>query len=225
MSDFKCHSLGIADFHLPLDKIEDVVIIGDINGQPVGDVTLVRGHKGNGVYTNGVDQWIDLGNLRSKCFGNVMKCTEGHVMSLWMFVYEQTTGQHYIFTSGAHTYRSHGTTLLVKNKKIQTYVRTQTKLWVIVDVTFNFEAWYHVTLTWSENKGSKLYFNGILVGDMVDPTAGNNNADNTHHNFVIGNTNINNENYLAEMKLDEMKMWDAVWDDDQVWQNYINSLL
>ena len=61
-----------------MDCIEDGQLLGSINGSIYNGVALdSAGKYGKAMHTDGVSQYVDLGNHRDKCFGNLDHCPHG----------------------------------------------------------------------------------------------------------------------------------------------------
>ena len=71
----------------PMEKMAVGKILGPILGDVVGDVKLVPGKRGNALYTNGIDQRVNLGNQRDSCMGDLSKCNNGFVVATGTQIY------------------------------------------------------------------------------------------------------------------------------------------
>ena len=56
-----------------MEELVGTLLKGSVDGDIHGDVQLVAGKRGKAFYKNGMDQWVDLGNQRSNCMGNLEK--------------------------------------------------------------------------------------------------------------------------------------------------------
>ena len=124
---------------LPLDKITGESHVGFVNGG-----AQLTGEK---VTTNGLDQWVDLGNQRGNSMRNLTNCNQGFVMDLWlrMHRYDEagTYNDEYYITIGGYTDRSMGIALLTHEQDI-VYFHTTSKIWELTyasGTTLNI--WYH----------------------------------------------------------------------------------
>ena len=162
-----------------MDEQENEMLVGTYPGHFVGEVTLVHGKVNQALYTNGIDQWVNIGNHRDKC--NLARCTKGFVMALWLRAPTVPTGRkHFYVNSGGHTSKSMGITLHQKNMKLIAYYRTESwEDWRITVEDFVDHVWYHVTQTWTAT-GLKLYFNGCLSGRQDVSTASVNHEEPWH---------------------------------------------
>ena len=114
----------------------DGKLLGPVLGNVVGDVELVRGKRGKALYTNGINQRVNLGNQRDSCMGDLSKCNNGLVMAMWLQTHRYTepdetgfyTREEYYISSGGHTSHSMGVALLMRVKKIRVIFRTKTHL-------------------------------------------------------------------------------------------------
>ena len=85
----------------------------------------------------------------------------------------------------------------------------------------------HVALTWSRTDGGQLhvYVNGDLVAEDVHGSNILSNRQPTWSDFVIGSVNhpTTLQNVLAgEMSMDELRIWDAIFDRNEIKQIYEN---
>ena len=213
-----------------MEKMAVGKILGPILGDVVGDVKLVPGKRGNALYTNGIDQRVNLGNQRDSCMGDLSKCNNGFVMAMWLQVHKYTepdepgfkTTEEYYISSGGHTSHSMGVALLMRAKKIRVIFRTETHLW---DFSHNeilsLHTWYHLVLTWDVGSGGKVYINGVLGShNQVGRSFASNRLGNTYADFMLGDRNHEPPGYPGEMTLDELRIWDAVMNETDVWNIY-----
>ena len=205
-----------AECIFPMDEIVERQLSGSVQGHLIGDVKLVPGKRGHALYVNGIDQWVNLGNQRHNCMGDLIQCNNGFVVAMWIQMHSNDGDKYYI-TNGGQTARSMGVGLMMQDKKIVVKFRTATRKWIIVcDRAVYLHTWYHVVLTWDIVSGGKVYINGILVShvqsgsDTIAIT-----EPNAYVNFIIGNNN-RIFTYPAEMTLDELRIWDALWDDRDI---------
>ena len=162
-----------------MDCIEDGVLLGDISGTVTGGATLVDGRRGKALYTNGVDQWVDLGNHRNKCFGNLEICSYGYVISFWLKTTPGSNQRHYV-NSGGHTSRSVGITVYKSGDTLNAMFRTTNQLWCILGLGYSDQTWYQMTATWTFSSELRIYFNGSRVGDLVNPENITSNRNPVH---------------------------------------------
>ena len=139
-----------------MDEIVGTSLLGSVDGDIYGDAQLVPGKRNKALYTNGLDQWVDLGNQRSNCMGNLSKCDNGFVMAMWLQMHPYDTSTKYYITSGGHTSRSIGVALLMQGKQLKAGFRTPSWHWSLTYPTQPIpDTWYHVVLTWSATIGGK----------------------------------------------------------------------
>ena len=210
-----------------MDVISGGVLLGVVPGVLNGDVRLVAGKQGKALYTNGLDQWVNLGNQRGNCMGDLNQCNTGFVMALWLQMHRYhkpgTTLDEYYLTSGGHTRRSMGVVLLMRDKRFLASFRTASWMWYFASATENnLDIWYHVVLAWDASKGGRIYVNGMTDGaDLVGTSYASNKNGNTYVNFILGCENVAPPRNAAEMTLDELRIWDANMNDQQVWRLYV----
>ena len=208
--------------------MEEVIggeLFGSIPGAIIGEVKLIPGMRGQALYVNGIDQRVDLGNQRHNCMGDLSKCNNGFVMAMWLRMHKYDEpgpyNHEYYISNGGQTINSIGIALLMREKTLLALFRTETRLWEIHYGNFYLQKWYHVVLAWSLTTGGKVYINGALVSYNQEGKAGNNNRQgNTYVNFMLGDSNKDPPKFPGEMTLDELRIWDAVPDEQLVWALY-----
>ena len=211
-----------------MDEIVGGSLSGTVLGALNGDVQLVGGRRSKALYTNGVDQWVDLGNQRDNCMGDLEKCNTGFVMAMWLKLHryeEAETGigiNEYYITNGGHTRRSKGVALIRIEKKFVVNFRTPSWLWTL---TTNSEivlhTWYHVVLAWYATDGGKIYLNGIIDGEDPHGASVTSNRDgDTYTKFILGCENVAPPKLAGKMTLDELRIWDSRVNEQNVWFMY-----
>ena len=205
-----------AEYIFPMEEIVERELSGSVQGDLIGDVKLVPGKRGHALYVNGVDQWVNIGNQRHNCMGDLIQCNNGFVMAMWIQMHSNNGDKYYI-SNGGQTYRSMGVGMMMRDKKNLVKFRTATRKWVIVyDTAVYLHTWYHVVLAWDIVSGGKIYINGILVShDQGGSNANANTEPNAYVDFIIGTQNKGFTN-PGEMTLDELRIWDALWDDQEI---------
>ena len=209
-----------------MEKVVGGELSGSIPGAVIGDVKLVGGVRGQALYFNGIDQRVDLGNQRHNCMGDLRKCNNGFVMAMWLQMHKydepgRNTDEYYI-SNGGHTMRSIGVALLMRKGKVLAMFRTETQLWEVnYDNGFSLHTWYHVVLAWSNTSGGYIYINGVLGNhNQQGQSLTSNRNGNAFINFVLGDANTDPPSDPGEMTLDELRIWDALADDQWVWTLY-----
>ena len=210
-----------------MDEFENGKLVGTFLGILVGSVELVPGKSNKALHTNGIDQWVNIGNHRDKCLGNLNRCTKGFVMALWLKG-NVMIGEEYYVNCGGHTERSIGMTLLEQDGNLVAEFRIESIRWRVGVVGFESHVWYHVVLVWTEEGGEQVYLNGCLCGRMKTGIPHTNNQEPGYTDFVFGNANtdLNGKTTLAgEMTLDEVRVWDADLDEEGAWKLYSSDIL
>ena len=199
-----------------MEQIVGGKLLGSVQGDLIGDVKLVPGKRGRALYVNGIDQWVNLGNQRHNCRGDLTKCSNGFVMAMWIQMHSND-GDKYCLSNGGQTQGSIGVAILLREKKFQIIFRTVTQTWnVIYDKAVSLHTWYHMVLTWNIDSGGKVYINGIVVShDQHGSGSDNDQRPNASVNFILGNNNRGLRN-PGEMTLDELRIWDALMDDQEI---------
>ena len=207
-----------------MDEIKNGELVGTYPGNIVGSVSLVKGNVNKALYTNGINQWVNIGNHRDKCLGNLAMCSKGFVMALWLKAHQDVSagGNEYYINSGGHTYQSIGMTLLQQNGNLLAWFRNESMFWSASVPDFQSHLWYHIVLAWIGERGEQVYLDGCLhQADEGRNWANNKNP--IYNDFVFGNANtaLNGGSFAGEMTLDEVRVWDADMDGEDVWKVYI----
>ncbi|XP_032218231.2 uncharacterized protein LOC5517955 isoform X4 [Nematostella vectensis] len=126
---------------------------------------------------DGVDDWILISGLKSKCINDPTLCDDGLTVAFWL---KYHAGE-FILSGGRYTdlQRGPGFQFLCldcykapQNNKPKNFVlnlTTQTKDWKIT-LDFLPKAWLHLVITWHVNNGLKLYHNAKLVATEENST-------------------------------------------------------
>ena len=213
--------------YYPFDEVENGEIVGSTPGVIIGDVQLVEGKVAEAVYTDGIhDQYVNLGNLRQYCVGNLRHCENGLTISLWLQPKVKKSGGYHYFTNGGHTREAIGVFLGQKFEGLMAFFRNETGPWTIMHVPFQALNWYFVTMVWGPNSGSRLYLNGCLAGEDLSLGHDASNADGPYNDFILGASNIpdDRDDSRISMTMDELKIWDARMTEDQVWKLYLSHI-
>ena len=209
----------------PMEIISDGILQGSEPGIITGRAGLVNGRHGKALYTNGNDQWVNFGNQRNTCFGNLNACYHGFVMAMWLKVYRHKGSDEYYLCSGGHTVSSMGIAVLMQNSKLLVSARTDSRSWVPQHVDFEILTWYHVTLTWTVSNGLQLYLNALLVAGETTGAYVENNQGNWP-DFILGTLNTDNRKLFAgEMSMDELRIWDAVMESSEIMDIYVSDVI
>ena len=92
-----------------MDHATVSLLLGSLNGNMTGGVSLVPGWAGNAVYMNDNTGLVDLGFHQSQCFHNPDVCTDGVTFAMWIkrdhgadTGYVVNTGAWYYIPKGNH---------------------------------------------------------------------------------------------------------------------------
>ena len=213
--------------YYPFDEVVNGQIVGFTPGVISGDVQLVEGKASKAVYTDGVhDQFVNLGNLRQYCVGDLRLCQHGLTISLWLRPHVKKSGAYHYFTNGGHTRESIGVLLAQKYSGLMAFFRNDTGPWEISRIPFEALNWYFVTMVWGPNSGARLYLNGCLAGEDLTLKNDASNSNGQYNDFILGASNIatHRASTRIEMTMDELKIWDAQMTENQVWELYLSHI-
>ena len=230
---FHCNFIGGADFIFPMEEITADKLQGSHEGVVTSNASLLEGKSGKALYTNGVDQWVNFGNQRHSCLGNLTVCCNGFVMAFWLKAhrYDGVRSDEYYLSSGGQTYQSVGVAVLMQNSKLTVEVRNESVTWSARWISFDINIWNHVALTWSRTDGGQLYIyiNGNVVAEDLRGMKQVNNGVHTLNDFVLGSSNDADEvmkmEFAGEMSMDELRVWDALFDSKAMKDIYENELI
>ena len=202
---------------LPMEKIDNGNLIGSINGTVVGGAGLVAGKMGLALYINGVDQYVDFGYQGDTCLGSISLCTHGWVTAFWLQPVGDRSG--IIMDTGLYDYDR--TLIYVFNLDLKTRFISPKGLWHVSFGLPSQDGWIHIVLTWQPCHGVKMYIDGRLV--VIDTSSAmptRPNADMPR--FVVGSNNkyFKMDARMYKMTLDELCVWDAVMNDEEVMALY-----
>ena len=215
------------DLYYPFDEVVDGQIVGSTPGMIGGDASLVEGRVSQAVYTDGIqDQYVNLGNLRQHCVGDLRLCQRGLTISLWLRPHVKKSGTFFYFTNGGHTRMSIGVVLMQKYEGFLVSFRNDTGPITISHVPFESQVWHFITMVWGPNSGVRLYLNGCLAGEELTLTQDASDLNGPYNDFVLGASNIAEHRSIsrAEMTMDELKIWDARMTGEQVWDLYMSHI-
>ena len=215
------------DLYYPFDEVVDGQIVGSTPGMIGGDASLVRGRVSQAVYTDGIqDQYVNLGNLRQHCVGDLRLCQRGLTIPLWLQPHERKSGIFFYFTNGGHTSGSIGVVLMQRDEGFLVSFRNVTGSITVKDVPFEAQVWYFITMVWGPNSGLRMYLNGCLAGEELTLRHDASDSNGPYNDFVLGASNFEKRRSRtrAGMTMDELKIWDARMTGEQVWDLYISNL-
>ena len=190
-------------------------LIGSINGTIVGGVELVAGKKGLALHTNGKDQYVDFGYQSNTCLGYFVLCIHGWIMVLWVRMETHSIYEHVIIDTGAKA--NQGVKVFWMYMDICALFNKGNKEWTLCGEIATVEVWTHIVVAWRPCYGAKLYVDGKLVDtdtaaiEKSDPVPG-------AARFVLG---ADPSNKVANgVTIDELRIWDVVMSDDEVFALY-----
>ena len=213
------YNISAPTWYYPCDNILDP-------SQTASNPTLVPGVKSMAWSFDGATQYVNLGNHRGSCFGNLDLCTNGITISAWMN-FGDNFG--YYLCNGAQSSGSFGFSFhhLINNQNLEAWFKKSNGRFWKVGVpmaTVTRHVWYHMTVTWSEDNGASLYMNGCLR-DQQTTFSGSAATYTPSAFFSIGSPNdgFASANLKAEFLMDELSVWDQELSEISVWFLYVQS--
>ena len=133
-----------------------------LEGSLIGNPPIVQCVYGKGMSFDGHSQALALGSHFGTCFGDVSLCPLGYTLSFW-FKYgtskSHDTGNQYFISGGAQTKSSHGIAIFLTGGTFKVVIKKPSGLfWQII--TYLSMDWNHVTITWQQKEGLRMYVNG-----------------------------------------------------------------
>lgn len=94
----------------------------------------------------------------------------GYTLGLWVKFNDVGDTEGVYMSNGGHSSSSHGIAMTYKLGELEFVFRTKSGLYWNVKYDNALEdKWYHVMVSWTNEKGLKLYINGDLVSESTTP--------------------------------------------------------
>ena len=215
--------------HLGFDSIcGDNVIGKNVTGTLFNVNALVRGVSGNAVYVNGVDQYVEFGGHKDRCFGNVSLCHHGFSFAFWMKLGNKSFGSgcQYIFTSVDVHYANGFETCRWKDGRIRTGVNLpHGRYGKSIDMVESNQ-WHHHGVTSSLSNGLTIISDGVLVRSVPQMRPANRSEWPHETEISLGRLPRNplNPEYMSEVTVDELYFWERWLPNLQMWKVYATSI-
>ena len=190
-------------------------LIGSTNGTVVGDVELVAGKRGLALHINGTDQYVDFDYQSNTCLGYFVLCIHGWVMVLWVRMETQSIYEHVIMDTGAKA--NQGVKVFWMYMDICAFFNKGTNEWSLCGEIATVEVWTHIVMAWRPCYGVKSYFGGNLVDADTTPIEKSDPVTGAAR-LVLGADPSNKVAY--GVTIDELRIWDVVMSDDEVFALY-----
>ena len=193
-----------------MEVIENGNLIGSINGTVFGGAGLVAGKIGRSLYTNGINQYVDFGYQGDTCLGSPSLCAHWWATAFRVQLLGTNTGTIMDFGMDGHEFVQ---IYMGSSNYLMARFRHSDKVWGVSHQLLSREGWIHVVATWELCYGPKLYIDGQLVTQVTSPSNPYIRPADMQR-FVLGEDNNYYETY--KMKTDEIRVWDAVMDYEEV---------
>ena len=188
---------------------------------------------GNGMlFTRGGDH-LDFGNQQHWCFGNLDRCTDGHVLSFWIYLYESARpDREYIVSSGANALNSAGLAVFTLFNSFESrhylhvnYIR-HSLVTMGPTIRVRCTSWHvrypiqrssmvQVIIQWLPQDNLYLFLNGQQV--TSGPPTQSSPCTHDTQDFVIGKRN--DRTYFVDCGyfwLDEFKFFDRALTEEEI---------
>ena len=205
--------------YFPMDSLPLMAKIGSLSGSSGGAASpsIVPGKYGSALSFDGIDDIIDVGNLRSTCFGNLNNCPNGHTMAFWLKVYSMPVASNrFIYSGGGQSSNSYGPALSKNSAdELCAWYSGNGVRWAAC-VPLSLGQFVHVVVIWSASDGLKLYMNKILVAHTTT-TIAHGTEPSTFNNFYFGRPNTNSlTDKYCKFHIDSFLFWEDVISQDMI---------
>ena len=143
---------------------------------------IVQGRIAGGLFLNGQQQYLDIGNHGNNCYGDLSKCTHGITGSMWVNFKDFKNDMYYL-SSGR------GIKMFHKNGRLYFLFQTDDKEWEVVAPYLETDKWEFVEYTWHPQKGLQVYLNNKLIGMEDNPKSVGVHPKNPNDRLYIGRAN------------------------------------
>ncbi|XP_052079469.1 uncharacterized protein LOC127717737 isoform X2 [Mytilus californianus] len=217
---------GVSFYYLPMDSIKNNILQNPsgLDSTVTGQPQLIKGAKNNALQINGQTQYLKVSGRRHRkeCLGNLELCYEGYTMGMWLKFSNPGRNEGIYLSNGGHDAMSHGIAMTYHNGRIKFIFRSKNgNYWTVSDDNFLADKWYHVTVSWIQNRGLHLYINGNLVNRMNLPQRRVAVRGSVRYNdFIIGRSNDRQGlNNLGQITVDEFRFWPKMLSQKQIQEN------
>ena len=208
-----------------MDRISNGVLQGSISGRVFGGVTITSRHGDSAIQFDGVSSYVDFGKHSGKCFHSPEACSAGVTYSMWLWM-GTNSGKAVVLDSGGGKSGYAGFAIKLAATDLIVVVKFGRSKHKHMMTNWNQDRWEHVVWIWHPVQGIRLFLNGC----DTDPDAakgsfsneiGNRWERNNNMPFVFG-TQASSLSKMANMKLDDMYIWNQVFNEHEVWTLYAN---
>ena len=169
-----------------------------------GGATLVtNGRIGKAVSLDGNGQYVDLGDKRGTCMGNIDNCEHGMTVQFYLNPKKLEDDSYVLSTDSYSVY--------ARNGRLYASFRTPDKQCVTSTNAIAKDKWQHVGLSWDPKTGLAMYVNGEQVDVQTITRCESIERDEIRNtNVYIGRDtgNMRGKNYFDGL-IDEVKYYYA----------------
>ena len=205
-------------------RVQGINLVGTLTLSS-GVYVMSDGYVGQGLYLNGIDQWLDLGIHDNDCFGNVSLCNHGFSFGLWMKIRpKQGIYCHYVLASGKN-HEANIYSVCRKNGFLRVSVSTWNRLYKSQTYPVKDHVWFHVGVTWEARIGLSVLVDGAPIEEpgVIDGTR---LEQEIGTQVTMGRrTNSTRTRYMPEVTVDELYFWETWMSDLDMWNVYMASSL
>ncbi|KAL5005761.1 hypothetical protein ScPMuIL_016919 [Solemya velum] len=212
--DIMCRAVTVTHYHLPMDQLmgRRVVNPSGLDSTIRGNAALVSGVLNSALEINGKMESLMISGPghRDSCFGDLSLCPKGYTLGLWEKFRNVGNKRGVYMSNGGHTENSHGIAMTYKIGSLQFIFRMESgKEWKVTASNVLPNYWYHVLVTWHEDRGLLLYVNGNRAAKDVQPQRRSRaNRRSSDEEFILGGIDTDGgKQNLGVIKVDEFHFW------------------
>jgi len=191
---------------IDMDQISGNVIPSrDLTVRTHGHPVLVPGKLRSAIRLDGSGQYVDAGDHRKACLGNVELCRHGLTQSMWIQFREFRDNMYYVSNG-------RGVRVFHKDGNLHVVIAAARKQWEVAVPDLQKDTWHFVEYTWHPEKGLQVFVNNRLVGSRETPvTVQQRPPPETDSLVLIGNANtVDSEveqTFSTNGVIDEVETW------------------
>ena len=213
-----------------MDIIVNGVLQGSVSGNVIGSVTTASRNTGSAINFDGVTGYVDLGMHDGKCFHSPDACDAGVTFSMWLWAGDNS-GTIVPLDTGSYNEGKAGYCMKLSNRVLQVVIKFVSDRGIHHYKLDGFnqydqQHWEHIVWTWHPTQGIRVFLNGCdtdpggkkmrLTYTILDRVVLSNGVP-----FVLG-ARARGFSKKANMKLDDLYIWNQVLTENEVWRAYIS---
>lgn len=142
-----------------------------------------------GLLFNGKSTWLGATISQQDCLIDPGRCISGFTLATKLFLHSSVASYatpKYIVDTGASSAKARGISMYVMSGKVFFELATSSKVWT-VSAPVDVNSWLFISITWSNDNGLLLYFNGVKKVEDKTGRLDSGRASNLHdNNLCVG---------------------------------------